>query len=97
MNREHRHANGLTRRRLMQLAGTAGTLAVPSLTIARLDALAAQDAPSGELVIGVTADDYRVDPPERANVGYYPLNTNIFEALVRLTPGYQIEPMLAEL
>ena len=34
--------------------------------------------------------------PERANVGYYPLNTNIFEALVRLTPDYQIEPLLAE-
>jgi peptide/nickel transport system substrate-binding protein len=26
----------------------------------------------------------------------YPLNTNIFESLVRLTPDYQVEPLLAE-
>ena len=26
----------------------------------------------------------------------YPLNTNIYESLVRLTPDYQIEPLLAE-
>jgi ABC-type transport system substrate-binding protein len=48
------------------------------------------------LTIGYDADAYRIDPPERANVGYYPLNTNIFETLVRLTPDYQIEPLLAE-
>ncbi|MDQ3692042.1 MAG: ABC transporter substrate-binding protein [Chloroflexota bacterium] len=55
-----------------------------------------QAVPGGELVIGVTQDDYRVDPPERANIGFFPLNTNIFESLVRLTPDYQIEPWLAE-
>lgn len=86
----------IDRRQLMRLAA-AGSLSATGLAVARRSAFAAvQDAPSGELVIGVTSDDYRVDPPERANVGYYPLNTNIFEALVRLTPEYQIEPMLAE-
>ncbi len=86
----------LHRRQFVQLAA-AGGLSLSGLAIARRSALAAaQEAPSGELVIGVTADDYRIDPPERANVGFYPLNTNIFEALVRLTPDYQIEPMLAE-
>jgi peptide/nickel transport system substrate-binding protein len=64
--------------------------------LVRDGAWAAQAAASGELAIGTTQDDYRVDPPERANVGYYPLNTNIFETLVRLTPDYRIEPLLAE-
>ena len=87
----------LTRRRFVQLAVAAGPVSAAGVMIARRSALAAaQAAPGGELVIGVTADAYRIDPPERANVGYYPLNTNIFESLVRLTPGYQIEPMLAE-
>ncbi|HEV2128189.1 MAG TPA: ABC transporter substrate-binding protein [Thermomicrobiales bacterium] len=44
--------------------------------------------------IGVEEDSYRTD--ERANVGFYPLNTNIFESLVYMTPDYEIEPMLAE-
>ena len=98
MNHSEPRARTLTRRQLMQLVGAAGLAPVSGLTIANPTALAAaaQEGPSGELVIGVVADAYRVDPPERANVGYYPLNTNIFEALVRLTPDYQIEPMLAE-
>jgi len=52
-------------------------------------------APSGELIVAATADGYRTEP-ERANIGMYPLNTNIFESLVRLTPDYQVEPLLAE-
>ncbi len=92
----------LSRRRLLRLAGaTATTLTGIDLTGRNLIASAAslrrlQDAPSGELTIGYDADAYRIDPPERANIGYYPLNTNIFETLVRLTPEYQIEPLLAE-
>ena len=96
------HPARVTRRSLLRLAGAAagalplaglgdGAIGVRAASLRRL-----QEAPGGELVIGVVADDYRIDPPERANVGYYPLNTNIFEALVRLTPTYQIEPMLAE-
>jgi peptide/nickel transport system substrate-binding protein len=87
--------NPLTRRRFVQLVG-AGAAALPGLAAAPRGVWAAQTAPAGQLVIGTTQDDYRVDPPERANVGYYPLNTNIFESLVRLTPDYQIEPLLAE-
>ncbi|MCD6057616.1 MAG: hbpA [Thermomicrobiales bacterium] len=92
----------LTRRQLLQLTGaSAAAVAAAHLTGQDLIASAAslrrlQDAPSGELTIGYDADAYRIDPPERANVGYYPLNTNIFETLVRLTPEYQIEPLLAE-
>ncbi len=52
-------------------------------------------APSGELIVAATQDGYRTEP-ERANIGMYPLNTNIFESLVRLTPDYQVEPLLAE-
>src|SRR5688572_10085291 len=96
------HDSQLTRRRLLQLTGASATTAATAhLTGRGLIASAAplrrlQDSPSGELTIGYDADAYRIDPPERANVGYYPLNTNIFETLVRLTPEYQIEPLLAE-
>jgi peptide/nickel transport system substrate-binding protein len=91
----------LTRRRLLQLTGgTATAVAAADRAGGRIVSAAPllrrQETPSGELTIGFDADDYRIDPPERANVGYYPLNTNIFESLVRLTPDYQIEPLLAE-
>ena len=86
----------LPRRRFARLAA-ASSLSLTGLPITRREvAVAAQGAPGGELTIGYTADEYRIDPPERANIGYYPLNTNIFETLVRLTPEYQIEPLLAE-
>ncbi len=88
----------VTRRRFVQLVGaTAGAASLGGLVTTRQFASAlAQGAAGGELIVGATADAYRTDPPERANVGMYPLNTNIFESLVRLTPDYQIEPMLAE-
>lgn len=54
----------------------------------------AQDAPSGTVRVGVSEDSYRTD--ERANIGFFPLNTNIFESLVYMTPDYRIEPLLAE-
>ncbi len=54
------------------------------------------DGPTGgELIVAATQDGYRTEP-ERANIGMYPLNTNVFESLVRLTPEYQVEPLLAE-
>lgn len=86
----------ITRRGLVTVAGMGGLALSTGLTLEPTAIASAQEAPAGELVIGVTQDDYRVDPPERANIGYYPLNTNIFESLVRLTPTYQIEPWLAE-
>lgn len=51
--------------------------------------------PAGELRVAAGADGYR-NEPNRANIGMYPLNPNIFDTLVRLTPDYQIEPSLAE-
>jgi peptide/nickel transport system substrate-binding protein len=88
-----------TRRRFLQLTGaTVGAVAVAPWTATGhgVDAAARrlQDAPAGELLVGAPEDGYRSD--ERANIGMYPLNTNIFESLVRLTPDYQIEPLLAE-
>jgi len=79
---------GIDRRRLLLATGAAGL----SATVLR--SVAAQNDPTGSVRIGVSEDGYRTD--ERANVGFYPLNTNIFESLVYLTPDYQIEPMLAE-
>lgn len=47
-----------------------------------------------ELVIGVRADDYVVEPL-KSRLGMYPLNAQICEPLVRITADYQIEPLLA--
>lgn len=52
-------------------------------------------APSGELIVAALQDDYLIEP-NRANIGQYPLNANVFESLVRLAPDFQIEPVLAE-
>jgi peptide/nickel transport system substrate-binding protein len=81
---------GIDRRRLLLMTGAAGVSAIMS----RPGGALAQEAPSGSVRIGVSEDGYRTD--ERANVGFFPLNTNIFESLVYLTPDYQIEPLLAE-
>ena len=47
-----------------------------------------------ELIIGVRADDYVVEPL-KSKLGMYPLNVQICEPLVRITPDYGIEPLLA--
>jgi peptide/nickel transport system substrate-binding protein len=78
----------IDRRTLLLASGATG------LTMAVGRSALAQDAPGGALRVGVSEDGYRTD--ERANVGFFPLNTNIFESLVYLTPDYQIEPLLAE-
>lgn len=78
----------IDRRTLLLATGAVGV----SATLG--SSAAAQDAPTASARIGVEQDGYRTD--ERANVGFYPLNTNIFEPLVYLTPDYQIEPLLAE-
>ncbi|NLC40066.1 MAG: ABC transporter substrate-binding protein [Clostridiaceae bacterium] len=48
-----------------------------------------------ELVFGVEEDGYTLEG-DKANLGTYPLNVNIYETLVRLTPDYDVEPLLAE-
>lgn len=81
-------AHGINRRRLLLMVGASGLATVVGRTAS------AQDEPSGAVRVGVSEDGYRTD--ERANVGFFPLNTNIFEPLVYMTPDYQIEPLLAE-
>ena len=54
----------------------------------------AQEVPQ-ELVIGVAQDQYRLEG-DGANLGLYPLNTNIGETLFKLTPDYEVIPWLAE-
>jgi ABC-type transport system substrate-binding protein len=78
----------LDRRRFIHLAAGSGA----ALAVARWGGVAAQEG--GSVRIGVSEDGYRTD--ERANIGFFPLNTNIFEPLVRLTNDYQIEALLAE-
>lgn len=52
--------------------------------------------PSGpqELVIGAPEDTFNTEG-DRANLGMFPLNANIFETLVLMTPDFQLEPGLA--
>jgi len=47
------------------------------------------------LVVGAPADSY-VTTGDRANLGMFPINANIFETLVRMTPDFQVEPWLAQ-
>lgn len=48
-----------------------------------------------ELVVGTPADTFNVSG-DRANLGMFPINANIFETLVRMTADFQVEPALAE-
>lgn len=48
-----------------------------------------------ELVVGAAQDQYRLED-DGANLGIYPLNTNIGETLFKLTPDYELIPWLAE-
>lgn len=54
----------------------------------------AADVPQ-DLRVGAEDDGY-VQEGTGANVGMYPLNANIYETLIRVTPEYELEPMLAE-
>lgn len=46
------------------------------------------------LVVAVAGDGYNTTAG--TDVGIYPVNANIYETLVRLSPTYQIEPLLAK-
>lgn len=83
--------NRFSRRRLIQAAGGASTLAVIGFALGGKDALAQSGA---SITIGIGEDGYVSDARQR--IGFMPFNTNIFETLVRLTPEFQIESMLAE-
>jgi peptide/nickel transport system substrate-binding protein len=48
-----------------------------------------------DLVVGTPADTFNVSG-DRANLGMFPINANIFETLVRMTSDFQVEPALAE-
>ncbi|MFP5326719.1 MAG: ABC transporter substrate-binding protein, partial [Acidimicrobiia bacterium] len=80
-----------TRRDLARLVG-AGALGV---TASAFGGHSLAQEGGGELTIGTSAASYRTDV-DRATIGMYSPNVNIFESLVRLTPDYQIEPLLAE-
>jgi peptide/nickel transport system substrate-binding protein len=55
---------------------------------------AAELAAVQELTVATAADGYRNDD-RRTNIGMYPLNANIFDTLVTLSPDYQVMPGLA--
>jgi peptide/nickel transport system substrate-binding protein len=48
---------------------------------------------TSELIIAATADAYGTELG--SDLAIYPINANVYETLVRLTPDYQVEPMLA--
>ncbi len=47
-----------------------------------------------DLFVGAPGDSYRLDA-DRATLGMYPVNTGIYDNLVRLSANYQVEPVLA--
>ena len=51
--------------------------------------------PNQELRVGFTEDQYILQGPD-ANLGAYPLNTNIVETLIYMNEKYELEPRLAE-
>lgn len=51
--------------------------------------------PREELVVGTPADTFNI-MGDRANLGMFPINANIFENLVRMSPDFGVEPWLAE-
>jgi peptide/nickel transport system substrate-binding protein len=59
------------------------------------DAGDVEPAAEQSLVVGATDDQYVLEG-ERAGLGMYPLNANIFETLTYLTPDYEVKPLLAE-
>lgn len=52
-------------------------------------------APKEDLTVGTPGDSFVVEG-DRANLGMFPINANMFETLVRMTPDFQVEPWLAE-
>lgn len=52
-------------------------------------------ADTQELRVGAGQDEYVLEGP-RANLGMYPLNTNVVETLTYLSPKYEVTPLLAE-
>lgn len=48
------------------------------------------------LTVGTLADDYTFGPNDRPSLGKYPLNTSVFDTLVRMEENLQVEPLLAE-
>jgi peptide/nickel transport system substrate-binding protein len=81
-----------TRRALLKtIAAASLSGAIPAFATTRN----AVRAEGSELVVGWEGISYKTEPG-RATIGMTPLNTNIFESLVRLGPDYSVEPMLAE-
>ncbi len=70
-------------------SGTAASPAATAVASAKVELAATQ-----ELVIAAGADGYRNDD-KRTTIGMYPLNANIFDTLVVLSPDYQVLPGLA--
>jgi peptide/nickel transport system substrate-binding protein len=69
---------------------TGPTGASPAAATAAPQALADKQ----EIVVAVGADQYRTDA-KRNLTGQYPLNANIYDTLVTVSPTYQVEPGLA--
>lgn len=89
--------NGMIRRR--NSASTGGvarlrlTLAALGLSLAVVSC-AKEGAPATrELIVAAPGDGYGLGGD--AELGVYPVNTTIYEPLVRLTPDYRPEPLLA--
>lgn len=48
-----------------------------------------------KLIVGAPEDTFVTDEEDQVNLGMFPINANIFETLVFMTPDFQLEPGLA--
>ncbi len=87
-------ASGLAALLVAAACGAPASGPAPSAAGTATGAAKVELAAVQELAVAVAGDGYRNDA-KRTNIGMYPLNANIFETLVTLSPDYQVVPGLA--
>lgn len=86
----------IDRRKMVQLAGVAGTAAVAG-TLVRPAVLRAQDATSGgELIVGLDQEPPTLDPHASPSAVTYQITSSVFESLLYMNEARELQPWLAE-
>lgn len=78
------------------MSGRRPSMRWPILAALAAAACGAGQGPPDMLRIGVGADRYLTELPDRPDMGKYPLNAGVCDTLVRMDESFGIEPMLAE-
>lgn len=86
----------LTRRQVLRGMGLGATLMATGGWLAACggEGEGAAGGASQKLMVGVAQDGYTTEGIE-ANVAQYPLDANVYETLIRMSPDYELVPALA--